>query len=90
MTFQPSRKPTDNHDCALYIEPNERGGWSLRFDGDTVEQRIGHYATAEEAVRVAKASCTNVHIIEPKRLPVSDPVTALRPVEEQIRNILTA
>jgi hypothetical protein len=63
-------KAVDNPADKLLVEPNERGGWGLRFAGEPVESRIGNYPTPQDAERVARANCTHVEIVMPKAVEV--------------------
>jgi hypothetical protein len=56
----------------LLVEPNERGGWSLRFKDEPVEARIGNYPTAQDALRVARCNCCHVQIVAPELVPVGE------------------
>ena len=59
------KRPVDNSELCLHVEPRENGKWCLRFAGSPVEDRIGNYNTAEEAEKTAKANCSNVKVIMP-------------------------
>lgn len=63
--------PASNPSDVLHVEPNARGGWSLRFDGDAPEHAIGNYPTAEDAARIARANVTNVQIHQPQLVPTT-------------------
>lgn len=69
---QKPKAPVANPEDKILVEPNDRGGWGLRFDGDPAEQRFGNYPTPEDAARIARTNCTNVEVVEPKQLPVGE------------------
>lgn len=47
----------------MFAEMNSRGGWSLRYKGESSEDAIGNYATAADAVKIARPQCDRVEII---------------------------
>ena len=62
----------------IYIEPNDRGGWSLRWEGDDVA--MGNYATPQDAKRIADHNFADVEIVVPPAKPVGIPaMPALSP-----------
>ena len=60
----PVRMPTANPEDTLLVEPNSRGGWSLRFEGEPLLKQIGNYATPGAAERIARMNCTHVRVVE--------------------------
>ena len=44
----------------IFIEPNDRGGWSLRWEGD--DQQLGNYATPADAERIARLNFADLEI----------------------------
>lgn len=57
------RTPIANETDTLLVEPNALGGWGLRFEGEPVSARVGNYATAEDAARIARDNCTHVRVL---------------------------
>jgi len=48
----------------LLVEPNDRGGWSLRFGDEPEAARIGNYPTPAAAERVARANVSRVRVVD--------------------------
>ena len=48
----------------LFVEPNDRGGISLRWGGDT--EQIGNFATVADAIRVAEFNFATEVIVSTK------------------------
>ena len=59
-------KPVSNDDHQLIVEPREDGSWCLRFDGDPVDKRMGHFPDAGAAETAARRCCTNVRPPHPQ------------------------
>lgn len=55
--------PVNNVDDELLVEPNDDGGWSLRFVGEPESARVGNYATPADAERMARRNCTRVRVL---------------------------
>jgi hypothetical protein len=48
----------------IVVEPNNRGGWSVRVEDDS--QQLGNYGTAADALRIARLSFSHVRLgLEP-------------------------
>lgn len=56
----PTTKPINNAEDTIFVAPNERGGWSLFFLG---ESPIGNYATAADAETIARLNVTHVRVL---------------------------
>jgi hypothetical protein len=48
----------------MYLEPNDRGGLSLRWDGDA--EQIGNFASIADALRTARLNFADVIVVGPK------------------------
>lgn len=59
------RTPVDNTGDTILVEPNARGGWSLRFEGEPLEAQMGNHPTATDAERIARLNCTHVRVLHP-------------------------
>lgn len=68
-----SKRPIDNQDAKLCVEPSSNGKWHLRFEGDPIEDAIGSFATPELAERAARDNCSFVKIVMPQTVPVGTP-----------------
>jgi hypothetical protein len=55
----------------IVIEPNDRGGWSMRWDPSA--KQFGNYATAADAERIARINFGLVRIVAKTTAP--SPVT---------------
>jgi hypothetical protein len=45
----------------VFVEPNDRGGWSLRWD--ETSKQFGNYATPQDAADVARLNFGKVEVV---------------------------
>jgi hypothetical protein len=58
----------------IWVVPNERGGWSLRNEGET--ELLGNYPTSAAASKIAHYNSDDVEVVEPKSERISSPIYA--------------
>lgn len=66
------RQPVATDD-ELLVEPNARGGWSLRFAGEPLDRQVGNYPTPQDAAHIARLNVTRVRIVDTPALPALTP-----------------
>jgi hypothetical protein len=84
----PGPVPVNNAEDLLLVEPNARGGWSLRFQGDPLDSQLGNYATPEDAARVARSNCQHVRVVMPEKQQVTAISGLAKSPEARMANLL--
>jgi hypothetical protein len=70
-----------------FVEPNNRGGWSIRQENESPEDAVGNYPTPADAARIARHNFGDVEIVEPKPMASGIPALPRQSAEQRLAEL---